>query len=228
MKIEYTEDQIQKSKEVSKQNMEVKNPSVIELCNERFLLMPHVFSPELFPSSKIFYPNFPYKKESRFLDIGCGAGYGAILAVKNGAEHATATDINLHALENAELNCKLHKVENKVTVIESDLFSNIKEKYSTIYWNHPFITAPKDYKFENIIEKAIFDPGYKLLEKFIKQASKYLSKDGRVLVGLADVGGLDSFRTLAKQNSFSEKEILRQTGVEGNEIEITLHELKLK
>src|SRR3989344_4199139 len=151
MKIKYSQDQIDKSKEISKENMDVKNPSI----------------------------------------------------------------------------CELHRVEDKIEVIESDLFSNIKGKFSTIYWNHPFITAPEDYKLKNVIEKAIFDPGYQLLNSFINSASKYLVPSGSVLIGLADVGGLDYFRQLAKEHGFSEKEILRETGIEGNRIEITLHELKI-
>ncbi len=228
MSIRYSQDQIKKSKEISKQNMDIESPVVFELCGERFLVMPHVFSPTLFPSAKIFYPKFPYLEEDNFLEIGCGAGYGAILAVKRGAKHAVATDINPAATENTKLNCALHKLESRIDVIESDLFSNIKGEYSTIYWNHPFITAPKGYVFENIIERAIFDPGYELLSDFISTADKYLRANGRVLIGLADVGGLDYFRQLATQNGFSEKEVLREVGIEGNEIEVTLHELRVK
>jgi release factor glutamine methyltransferase len=181
----------------------------------------------LFPSAKIFYPKFPYREEDNFLEIGCGAGYGSILAIKHGAKHVVATDINPSALENTRLNCERHKVEDKIEIIESDLFSNVHGKYSTTYWNHPFITAPEDYKFDNIVERAVFDPGYKLLKRFLSESAQYLAEGGRVLVGLADVGGLDYFRQLAEQYGFYEKEILRETGVEGNEIEVTLHELRL-
>jgi release factor glutamine methyltransferase len=228
MTIRYSQDQIAKSKEISKKNMDIQNPSIFELCGERFILLPHVFSPILFPSAKIYYPKFPYQKEESFLEIGCGAGYGSILALKNGAKHVVATDINPAAIENARLNTKLHKVEDKIEIIESDLFENVKGKYSTIYWNHPFITVPDGYVFENIIERAIFDPGYKLLDKFLDEARDYLISNGRVLIGLADVGGLDYFRELVERYRYSEKEILREGGIEGNKIQITLHELRVK
>lgn len=225
MNIKYDQDQIEKSKEFARRGMEVDRPFVSELCNERFLIMPLVFSPILFPSAGIFYPNFPYRAEENFLEIGCGAGYGSILAIKNGAKRVLATDISPAALENTKLNCELHKVEDKIEVIESNLFENVEGKFSTIYWNHPFITAPEDYEFENIVEKAIFDPGYKLLKRFVSEAGNYLASGGRVLIGLADVGGLEYFRELAKENGFNEEEILRKVGYEGNKIEVTLHEL---
>jgi methylase of polypeptide subunit release factors len=226
--IKYTQDQIKKSKEISKQNMDIQNPSVFELCGERFLIMPHVFSPQLFPSAKIYYPKFPYREEDGFLEIGCGAGYGSVFAAKKGARRVVATDINPAAIENTRLNCELHKVEDRVEVIGSDLFTNIQGTYSTIYWNHPFITAPEGYVFANVVERAIFDPGYKLLHSFVSNARQFLAPNGRVLVGLADVGGLDYFRELANQYGYLEKELLREVGVEGNQIEVTLHELTPK
>ena len=161
------------------------------------------------------------------MEIGCGAGYGSVLAAKKGAKHVVATDINPAAVLNTKLNCELHKVENQVTVVQSDLFEKVKGKFTTIYWNHPFITAPEEYQFENIVERAILDPGYTLLAEFIRDAPSYLAPGGRVLVGLADVGGLDYFRKLAKDYGFIEREILREIGLEGNNIEVTLHELTL-
>lgn len=225
--IKYSKDQLLKSKQISKQNMEIVDPYVFELCNERFLIMPKVFSPILFPSARAYYPKFPWLKDDVFLDIGCGAGYDAVLAIKNGAKKVVAVDINPNAVFNTKLNIQLHKVEEKVEVIVSDLFSNVEGKFTTIYWNHPFITAPEDFNFDNIVERAIFDPGYKLLEKFIIESHKYLEINGRLLLGLADVGGLDYFFELAKVNNYNVREVISEPGIEGNEIVLKLYELKL-
>lgn len=225
--IHVSAEQVYASKKLSQKNMEITYPVVYEVCDTRFVIMPQVFSPLLFPSANIYYPVFPFQSEERFLEIGCGAGYGAILASLHGAVEVVATDINPAAVSNTRLNVALHDIEDRVTVIESDLFAQVDGHFSTIYWNHPFITAPPDFQYDSIVERAIFDPGYEQLVTFLDIARSYLLPGGRVLLGLADVGGLDYFRMKAHEFGYTEVELVRKPGVEGNTIEVTLHELRL-
>lgn len=227
MKIKHSTEQIAKSKEISSKNMGIEDSVSFELCGESFVIMPRVFSPQLFPSAKIYYPKFPYRNEERVLEIGSGAGYGSILIAKRGAKKVVSTDINPAAVENTRLNVQQHGLTDQIEVIQSDLFENVTGTFSTIYWNHPFITAPDDYEYSNIVERAIFDPGYHQLKRFLDEARNHLAPGGRILVGLADVGGLDYFRKLADEFGYTEREVIREKGIEGNEIEVTLHELVL-
>jgi len=83
------------------------------------------------------------KIEGDILDVGCG--YGVIgITIKKFFENTKITmiDINERALNLAKRNAKLNKIDD-VTIIESDGFSNINNKYDAIITNPP-IRAGKE------------------------------------------------------------------------------------
>jgi ribosomal protein L11 methyltransferase len=55
------------------------------------------------------------------LDLGCGTGLLAIAAAKQGVGRITACDNNRLACQVARANCRLNGVEDRVTVLETDL-----------------------------------------------------------------------------------------------------------
>lgn len=77
------------------------------------------------------------------LDIGCGYGVmGISLAKKYKNSIVHLTDINKRALELAEENAKLNKLEN-IKIYESNAYDNITTKFDLILSNPP-IRAGKD------------------------------------------------------------------------------------
>lgn len=81
------------------------------------------------------------------LDMGCGYGpIGVIIAKLIENSNVTMADVNERALELAMMNAKENKVENKVKVVSSSAFENIKDKYDIIVTNPP-IRAGKDVVF---------------------------------------------------------------------------------
>jgi len=73
------------------------------------------------------------KPGMKILDMGTGSGIQAIEAKKLGAE-VLAADINPESIE------PLKKLN--INAIQSDLFSNIKEKFDLIIFNPPYL--PED------------------------------------------------------------------------------------
>jgi release factor glutamine methyltransferase len=53
-------------------------------------------------------------------------------------------DISQPAVENTLENIELHNLSDKMSVLQSDVFSNIKtdEKFDVIFWNSPYFDAP--------------------------------------------------------------------------------------
>ena len=81
------------------------------------------------------------------LDMGCGYGpIGVIIAKLIEKSNVTMADVNERALELAMMNAKENKVENKVKILNSSAFENIKDKYDIIVTNPP-IRAGKDVVF---------------------------------------------------------------------------------
>lgn len=118
------------------------------------------------------------------LDIGTGTGAIAI-TLKKECEHinVTASDISKEALVVARENSK--NLNAKVTLLHSDLFKNITEKYDCIVSNPPYISRQEMNLMDASVVKyephlALFaeNDGLAIYEQLAKQSQKYLTENG--------------------------------------------------
>ena len=118
-----------------------------------------VFSKEHFDyGSKLLIKNFiKEEKKGRVLDLGCGYGVVGILLSNNKNLFIDMVDVNIRAIELSKENIKLNNVEN-ANCFESDIYSEITEKYDYIITNPP-IRAGKE-----IIRKFLFEAKENLKE----------------------------------------------------------------
>ena len=120
------------------------------------------------------------KDNIKILDIGTGSGCIAITLNKllNSCD-ITGIDISSKALEVAKEN----NISNNTNVkfIESDIFSNVSDKYDVIISNPPYIsygdTEVMDIVKNNEPHLALYakDNGLYFYDKIIKDSSKYLN-----------------------------------------------------
>src|SRR5258706_2594 len=85
--------------------------------------------------------------------------------------------------------------------------SEREEKFDTIYWNLPFIYVAEGFHFQTIGERALFDPGYKTIKRFLGEAPSYLNRNGRIIVGFGDFGNYPLLRTLCQEQRLIAKRI---------------------
>ena len=113
-------------------------------------------------------------KPERVLDMGTGSGIQAITAKKNYSDsEVVGADINPMAVDLAEENAKLNKVDIKFFV--SDLFERFhNQKFDLIIFNAPYLPS------EPPIDP-IWSGGEKFILKFIKLAREHLNSNGRIL-----------------------------------------------
>ncbi|MCQ6563638.1 class I SAM-dependent methyltransferase [Paenibacillus mendelii] len=91
------------------------------------------------------------------LDVGCGYGAIGITAAKlNPAGHITMIDINERAVQLAQDNAVLNEVSN-VTVLQSDLYEQVKDRTYDVIVTNPPIRAGKS------VVHRIFEEGAGLL-----------------------------------------------------------------
>lgn len=75
---------------------------------------------------------------TEILDLGCGVGpLGLTLAKLDPRRRVTLADVNLRALECCKANAEALGLQNQVTIIPSDVYSNIASSFSTIVTNPP-------------------------------------------------------------------------------------------
>jgi ribosomal protein L3 glutamine methyltransferase len=134
----------------------------------------------------------------RVLDLCTGSGCIAIASAYAFPDaKVDGTDIDPLALQLARQNVSKHSLDNRVHIIDSDLYHNVTAKYDLILSNPPYVPSgdlaqlPPEYRHE---PARAFDggtDGLDLVYKIIDQASGHLNKQGALVM---EVG--DSWRTL--------------------------------
>ena len=110
----------------------------------------------------------------KILDMGCGYGVLGIVLAKVLLVKVDMVDVNFRALHLSKRNAKLNGVSDLVKIFESDCYSNISTKYSTIITNPP-IRAGK---------KTVYD--------IVMNARNYLDDDGNLFLVIRKEQGAKS------------------------------------
>lgn len=122
-------------------------------------------------------------KINNMLEIGCGTGIVSISVDLETKVDVTAVDISQKAIENTKINKE--KIGSTITVLKSDLFSNIKNKFDIIYSNPPYIKSDEIEKLQVEVRK--HEPrlaldggedGLHFYRKIIEKAPEYLNNRG--------------------------------------------------
>lgn len=125
--------------------------------------------------------------KKKILDLCTGSGAIGISIAKSINEcEIILSDISKDALEVAKENCINHKVEDRVNIIQSDLFENIDEdaKFDIIVSNPPYIktdvikTLDKEVQNEPILALDGGIDGLDVYKRIINEAYKFLNDDG--------------------------------------------------
>lgn len=112
------------------------------------------------------------------LDLCTGSGAIAIALLKELNIKLTASDISEKALEVAKINMNHHNLN--ISLIKSDLFENINNKFNLIISNPPYVS--KEEKISDIVKKepsiALFseDNGMYHIKKILSESKGHLEK----------------------------------------------------
>ena len=165
---------------------------------DKRVLIPR-FETELLVEKTINYINKLFDKKVSILDIGTGSGCIAITLKKEIDCNMTAIDISKDALDVARENA----IKNHVDIIfrESDIFSNINDKFDVIISNPPYIRY--DEEIEDIVKNnepyiALYakDNGLYFYDKILKECSNYLNNQYLICFEIGYMQG-DSIKELA-------------------------------
>lgn len=222
-------EQIKASKKVLEESQKEEFPYVIEEFGLEIVVHKGVFSPKYFHGWKVFTRNFPNVDGEEVLEVGCGHGATSIYLAKHGAEKVVAVDINPLAVQNTLKNVQRNNVQN-LDVRFSDIYSTLEknERFDTIYWNMPFIFMPENYEYTSMLERGLFDPGYKLIERFLREGKEYLKPNGRILIGTGNFGDIQGFQSIAKDFGYSITLVAKEDSTEINPVDFQLYELRRK
>ena len=172
-----------------------------------FIIRKFVYSPDHINVS-LFWPKYLCENErlkgKSLLEIGTGTGVVALsCALYGNPKRVVATDISPFAVENCSRNAEQYGFSKRSNpsfeIRQGSLFEPIggDEKFDYIFWGFPWncpdteiekVLKERGREFDATPEKitqlmAGLDPGYRFLREFIGEAKKYLTPDGKVILG---------------------------------------------
>lgn len=107
--------------------------------------------------------------------------------------HVDAVDISAAALEVARRNVDEYELQDRITLVESDLYTKLsKKKYDLIVTNPPYVNAdsmeklPEEYKREPQLALAGGKDGMDLVRKIVDGAAERLKKNGVLIVEIGN------------------------------------------
>jgi ribosomal protein L3 glutamine methyltransferase len=155
---------------------------------DRHVLIPRSPIAELIEQG--FSPWLDSNRLDRVLDLCCGSGcIGIATAVHHPNCRVDLVDISPEALAICRENAHLHAVEDRLEVIQSDLFSALPDvRYDLILSNPPYVGSremaglPTEYRHEPRLALQAEEDGLAIVRRILKQASDYLTPDGVLIV----------------------------------------------
>ena len=128
------------------------------------------------------------ERTRRVLDLCTGNGSLAVLAAMVYPEVGVdAADIAAEALEIARINIARHGLEQRITLVESDLFARLPDRWDLILCNPPYVSdagmaaLPAEYRAEPALALAGGADGMDIVRRIVAQAPAHMS-DEAVLV----------------------------------------------
>ncbi|WP_426237293.1 methyltransferase [Pseudomonas sp. TWP3-2] len=151
------------------------------------------FGPDTYRFAQLIHAHLQqsYAPVTRAVDIGCGAGVGAILIARARREaQVFAVDINPAALRLTTINAALAEVAN-VEVQTSDVLRGVDGEFDLIVANPPYMADPAGRAYRH--GGGTLGAGLSL--RIVEQALNHLAPGGSLLLytGVAMVDGRDPF-----------------------------------
>jgi ribosomal protein L3 glutamine methyltransferase len=134
------------------------------------------------------------KEPKTVLDLCTGSGCLAVLvALTFESARVDAADISAPALEVAKRNVARYKLQKRIRLVKSDLFSGLKgRKYDLILCNPPYVTTrsmtklPTEYRREPKLALGAGDDGLDFVKRLLSEVKSHLDPGG---ILICEIGG---------------------------------------
>jgi ribosomal protein L3 glutamine methyltransferase len=160
----------------------------------RFRVDPRVLIPRSFIAELLLEGLAPWVPDTggirRALDLCTGSGCLAILLAHAFPEALVdGVDLAADALDVARMNVADHGVEDRLRLIQSDLFAGLDaQRYDLIVSNPPYVDAPsmdalpREYRHEPSLALAAGRDGLDLVRRILSEARGHLNEGGVLVV----------------------------------------------
>jgi len=142
----------------------------------------------------------------KILDMGSGSGIQAQTCKDLKFKNILTSDINPEAIK--------HLKKEKFKTILSNLFSKIPKtkKFDLIIFNPPYLPEDKREPSDSRLQTTAGKKGYELIIKFLKQAKKHLTKNGKIILLFSSLSKPKIIISESKKQNYTIKK-LNQTSL---------------
>lgn len=154
-------------------------------------IVPRSFIAELLADGSID----PWLSEQtqRVLDLCTGNGSLAVLAAMTYPDvQVDAADISEDALAVARINVDRHALNDRITLVQSNLLDSLHERYDLILCNPPYVNSasmaalPAEYRAEPELALAGGDDGMDLVRQLLRDAPSRMSDDAVLVLEIGN------------------------------------------
>lgn len=189
----------------------------VAIFNENYIVTPDVLIPRqdteilIFESIQCIIEN----NLNTLLDLCTGSGVVGISIAKNSnISKCLLSDISTLALDIASKNINLNNAK-KCSLVQSDLFDNICQKFDIIVSNPPYIKDGELYKLSKYLQKEPLiallggENGIKYYDIIYKQALKHLNNNGYILVEIGYDQADDVLNIISRYKQYFDVKIIK-------------------
>jgi ribosomal protein L3 glutamine methyltransferase len=136
------------------------------------------------------------ERTHRVLDLCTGSGCLAVIAALAYPEIAVdAADLSTPALEVARINLDKHGLAQRIHLLQSDLFANVRGPYDLILCNPPYVNSasmnslPDEYRAEPALALQGGVDGMELIRLIVRDAPRHMTQDAVLVLEIGHERG---------------------------------------
>ncbi|MFW6164453.1 MAG: HemK2/MTQ2 family protein methyltransferase [Planctomycetota bacterium] len=164
-------------------------PQRVRVRGKTYRVEPSVFNPKYVGTSRFMAKHIEAAPDDVVLDMGTGCGIQAIVAAQT-AQRVVAADINPAAVRCTRENVAAHGLDDRVTVVQSDLFAGLDpaESFTLILFTPPYLEGTP----RTPLDHALLNPQKAILDRFFRNAGSFLAPGGRIHVLYSSIADTSS------------------------------------
>lgn len=143
------------------------------------------------------------KAKDKVIEIGCGRGLISLEMAKR-AQSIIATDINPSAVRLAK--------SYGLDVVRADILNGLKARFDLAIFNPPYLPTNEEERTSEWINYALDggENGRETINRFLKMLKDHLNPNGRCLLLVSSLSGLDEVKEMARVEGFKIIEVANE------------------
>jgi release factor glutamine methyltransferase len=140
------------------------------------------------------------------LDLGTGSGYVAATVAETTGARVIGSDINPHACRRAD--------EAGVEAVRADLVAPFRDgAFDWVLFNPPYLPTAEEEARDDWMERALSggESGREVIDPFLDTVRRVLAPDGRVLLLVSSLTGVDAVRDRARANGLTTRPVSEES-----------------